>query len=130
MSVMLDQRIDNRRRPEADAGADLRGLAALVDRLDELATAANTSTAPQNAVEADSSMVLASHYARANSVAQRRFDAVLAEARTISAAGLKLVESRARNDDAGTIAAARFLGNSLTAACRRLETLILPRTAC
>jgi len=127
---MFDQRIGDGRRLDAELAPDLHGLVELVDRLDKLAAAANISCAAQNADGADRSMALASYYASTNSVAQRRFDAILAEARTISAAGLKLVESRTRDDDAGKIAAARFLGNSLAAACRRLETLIVPRTAC
>lgn len=67
---------------------------------------------------------LAARYAAASPVARRRFDAVLREAETIGVTGLRLMAGRNGKADAGTVAAARFLGNSLGSALRKLDDLL------
>lgn len=71
---------------------------------------------------------LAARYAAASPVARRRFDAVLHDAETIGTTGLRLIASRSDRPDPATMAAARFLGNSLDTALRRLDQ-ILPAAA-
>jgi len=72
---------------------------------------------------------LAARYAAASPIVRRRFDAILREAETIGAVGLKLVAARAGGADPATIAAARFLGRSIENALRRLEKLV-PAHSC
>jgi hypothetical protein len=67
---------------------------------------------------------LAAAYAAANSITRRRFDALLREADTVARTGLGLIVERGAGPDRATIAAARFLGNSLSASLRRMENLV------
>lgn len=111
---------------------DMAGVAALrlmAQALDDLAGSATAHVPPQTAPQARSSDVLASGYAAASPIVRRRFEAILREAEAVGTTGLTLMASRGGRADAGTIAAARFLGSSLGASIRRLEALVLPRAA-
>lgn len=96
----------------------LEPVHAMLAALAEFAGAAPAGRAAQNDGFAPS---LAARYAAAGTIAQRRCDAILREAETIGTTGLRLIAGRSGKADAATIAAARFLGNSLDAALRRLD---------
>lgn len=72
---------------------------------------------------------LAARYAAASPVARRRFDAVLHDAETIGTTGVRLIAGRSGAADPATMAAARFLGNSLDTALRRLDEILPAATA-
>ncbi|ATE66770.1 hypothetical protein [Rhizorhabdus dicambivorans] len=110
----------------ARASAELLApMQAMLDMLSGFADAA----APQSTANGGLSPCLAARYAAASPIARRRFDAVLREAETIGTTGLRLVMGRCDRADAATIAAARFLGNSLDAALRRLDHLLPAQAA-
>lgn len=71
--------------------------------------------------------LLATRYAAANSITRRRFDAILRETETVGRAGLKLISGRSGRSDPAAVAAARFLGNTVGTALRRLEKLLPPQ---
>ncbi|ARR52916.1 hypothetical protein [Rhizorhabdus wittichii] len=117
-----------------DGGAieEMDGVAALrlmARALDDLAGSTTGHLPPQTAREAGSPDALASGYAAASPIVRRRFEAILREAEAVGTTGLSLMAARGGRADAGTIAAARFLGNSLGGSIRRLEALVLPRAA-
>ncbi|KQX17682.1 MULTISPECIES: hypothetical protein [unclassified Sphingomonas] len=113
----------------ADMMANVAALRFMTEALGDLAGSVTKDCSPQPAAEAGSAPSLATGYASACPVARRRFEAILREAETIGTTGLKLMAARGGRTDAGTIAAARFLGSSLDASIRRLEALVLRRTA-
>nr|WP_047166364.1 hypothetical protein [Sphingomonas sp. Y57] len=120
--------------PAIEGGAIERmdGIAALhllVQALEGVAVPARKSAAAEITRQGGSLDTLASGYAAASPIVRRHFEAILREAETVGTAGLKLMAARGGRTDAGTVAAARFLGNSLGASIRRLEALVLPRTA-
>jgi hypothetical protein len=107
--------------PLAPVHAMLATLAGLVD-------ARRAGISPGSAEDGASPTPLATRYMAASPIARRRFDAILHEAETIGTTGLQLITRRNGKIDAGTIAAARFLGNSLERTLRQLED-ILPTPA-
>lgn len=113
----------------AGMAANVAALRFMTEALRDLAGSVTKDCSLQPAAEAGSIPSLAAGYASAHPVVRRRFDAILREAETIGTTGLKLMAARGGRTDAGTIAAARFLGNSLSASIRRLEALVLPRAA-
>lgn len=112
-----------------DMMANVAALRFMTEALRDLASSVTKDCSLQPAAEAASVPSLAAGYASAHPVVRRRFEAILREAETIGTTGLKLMTVRGGRTDAGTIAAARFLGNSLSASIERLEALVLPRTA-
>lgn len=93
------------------------------------AFAGESDAAPQHADLLPPPHSLAAAYAGANSITRRRFDALLREADTVARTGLALILGRGARHDKATIAAARFLGNSLAAALRRMENLVASSAA-
>lgn len=112
-----------------DTMASVAALRFMTDALRNLASNVSKDFSAAPAVEAGSPPSLAAGYAAASPIVRRRFEAILREAETIGTTGLKLMASRGGRADAGTIAAARFLGNSLSGSIRKLEALVTPRTA-
>jgi hypothetical protein len=113
----------------ADTMASVAALRFMTSALRDLANSVTKDFSGQPAVEAGSPPSLAAGYAAASPIVRRRFEAILREAETIGTTGLRLMASRGGRADAGTIAAARFLGNSLNGSIRRLEALVMPRAA-
>lgn len=115
---------------DGDAIDRMDGVAALrlmAQALDGLAGSTAGHIPRQTARKAGSPDALASGYAAASPIVRRRFEAILREAEAIGTTGLKLMAARGGRADAGTIAAACFLGSSLGDSIRRLEALVLPR---
>jgi hypothetical protein len=99
-------------------------LGSALAALEHFAPAGNGDAATQHENSQPSPHKLAAAYAAANSLTRRRFDAMLREADTIARAGLALILGCGAGPDRATIAAARFLGNSLTGTLRRMENLV------
>lgn len=96
------------------------------DRLAMMASSADAADRPQNA---DVGPSLASRYAASAPIVQRRIDALMREAQVIGSAGMRLIGSRRTEADAATVAAARFLGNSLDAILRKVDASLAPSAA-
>lgn len=126
---MLEARISPAAALPAGVGDELASIRAMLALFDDLASAASRNIASQQAVGGGSRDPLATRYAIANPIARRRFDALLREAETIAAVGLRLIMGRSGKADAGTIAAARFLGRSLKTAIGRLDALLPAKAA-
>lgn len=111
-------------------GADehLDTLRSLMATLQDFAVAGAGDAAVQQDVFVAAPQSLGGRYAAANSITRRRFDAVLREADTVARMGFGVIAGRRDRADAGTVVAARFLGNSLSATLRRLENLLAPPT--
>lgn len=114
---MFETRIAKDGRLAADAEAALFPVHAMLAQL-----AAFTGSG--DSAKAGFSPSLPIRYAAASPIARRRFDAILNEAETIGTTGLKLIAGRSGTPDAATAAAARFLGNSLVGALRRLDGML------
>lgn len=117
-----------------DGGAigGMAGVAALrlmARALDDLGGVATENVSSRTADRTRAQDALVAGYAAASPIVRRRFEAILREAETIGTTGLSLMTSRGGRADAGTIAAARFLGHSLDASIRRLEALLPPHAA-
>jgi hypothetical protein len=125
---MFEARISTRAAAPAGLAECLDALRSIDLMIRDVAAPDADHDARQSALNGGSSQSLALRYAAANGIAQRRCDAILREADTIARTGLALVTARAGRPDAGTIAAARFLGNSIDGLVRRLETTLAPRT--
>ena len=123
---MYEAHISTMAAMPAFAGEDLEPLRSAMAALDGVAGAARPGFAAEPAGSAPS---IAARYAGAGPVARRRFDAMLREAETVGATGLRLVAGRCGRADAGTIAAARFLGSSLDTLLRRLDDILPPSSA-
>ena len=121
---MLDRRISTENVVPAAAEDILAPVHLALGLLNDMAVARRDDDAPQYGNSADCRATLAARYTAANSITRRRFDAILREAETTGMAGLGLILGRADRADAATAAAARFLGNSLGSALRRLEMLV------
>lgn len=104
-------------------------LRSMTEALGNLASNVTKDCQPYSALLAGSPHSLAAGYAAASPITRRRFEAVLREAETIGATGLALIAARSGRTDTGTIAAARFLGNSLSGSIRKLEALVQRRSA-
>lgn len=101
---------------------------ALLSARDDFAVARHEIGAMQQGIRPFSPQSLAARYAGANLVTRRRFDMMLREAESDARAGLALIIGRHRGHDRGTIAAAHFLGKSLSASLRKLDNLLSPPT--
>lgn len=108
---------------------EIAALRLMAQALEDLGGSTTGHVPPQTARQAASPDALASGYGAASPIVRRRFEAILREAEAVGTTGLKLMATRGGRADAGTIAAARFLGSSLDGSIRRLEALILPRAA-
>lgn len=126
---MYEARITAADTGTTDTAASVAALRFMTQALRDLGQIVTKDFAPDAASMAGSSHSLAAGYAAASPIARRRFEAILREAETMGTTGLTLMAGRSGRPDAGTIAAARFLGNSLSSAIRKLETLVLPRAA-
>lgn len=121
---MFDRRISAENAASAAAEDILAPVHSMLVLLEGFAVARHLDDAPQYENGAGCTTTLAARYAAANSITRRRFDAILREAETTGKAGLGLILGRVAHADAATAAAARFLGNSLGSAVRRLEKLV------
>lgn len=124
---MFDRRIstaDATALPPEDHLATVRDL---LSSLQNFAIAGRSDAASQQEFFAPAAQSIATHYAAANSITRRRFDALLNEAETVARMGFGLIASRQGRSDPGTIAAARFLGKSIATTLQRLENLLAPR---
>jgi hypothetical protein len=121
---MFDRRISTENVVSATAEDILAPVHSMLALLEGFAIARHPDDAPQYGNSAGCTTTLAARYAAANTITRRRFDAILREAETTGRAGLGLILGRATHADAATAAAARFLGNSLGSALRRLEKLV------
>ncbi|WP_340316454.1 hypothetical protein [Rhizorhabdus argentea] len=121
---MFERRIPTENPASAAAEDILAPIHSALAVLNGFAAARRPDDAPQYENSAGCATTLAARYAAANTITRRRFDAILREAETTSMAGLGLILGRAAHADAATAAAARFLGNSLGSAVRRLEKLV------
>lgn len=126
---MLEARFSPVAAMSAGVGDELASVRSMLALFGDLASAASQNIASQQAIDGGSPDPLVMRYAAANPITRRRFDALLREAETIAAVGLKLVMGRGGKGDAGTIAAARFLGRSLQAAIGRLDALLPAKAA-
>lgn len=126
---MFDVRISIADSSPVDTAGGIEALGSIAATLRALAPVTHADFAAQHAAGGDLCGSLAQRYAAASPVARRRFDALLREAETIGTSGLRLIASRAGRVDAGTIAAARFLGNSLSATLRKLDEIGTPLAA-
>jgi hypothetical protein len=126
---MLDRRISALEATPIALDPSLASVQTLLSALDDFAVAEEDDVASQQGFSAFSPLSLADRYAAANSITRRRFDAILREAETIAQTGVALIVARAGRDDRSTIAAARFLGKSVTAALRKLDHLLTPKIA-
>jgi len=104
-------------------------LESMANALRALAPVTHADFAAYQAAPRDFRGSLAERYAASSPIVRRRCDALLREAETVGTTGLRLIASRAGRLDAGTIAAARFLGSSLSATLRKLDQLTAPRAA-
>lgn len=121
---MFDRRISTENVASAAAEDILAPIHSALALLNGFAAARHPDDAPQYENGTECTTTLARRYATANTITRRRFDAILREAETTGMAGLGLILGRATHADASTAAAARFLGNSLGSAVRRLEKLV------
>jgi hypothetical protein len=112
-----------------DTADSVEALRFMADSLGQFSGNVTKSFQRDSAEEAGSRPSLVAAYAGASPVARRRFEAMLREAEAVGTMGLRLMSARGGRSDAGTIAAASFLGKSLTTTIGRLEALLLPRAA-
>jgi hypothetical protein len=124
---MLDLRISARNAAVDGCGETIDAVRALLTDLDNFAFASPRNVASQQEISAPSPASLAARYAAANSVSQRRFDAILREAETIAHVGVALIIGRADRQDRSSVTAARFLGKSLRASLHKLDDLLGPQ---
>lgn len=121
---MIEARISSAAATPADLGQELASVRAMLVMFNDFASAMSPNIASQQKDGGSLRDPLALRYAAANPITRRRFDALLREAETIASVGLRLVMGRSGKSDAGTIAAARFLGRSLHTAIGRLDALL------
>ena len=121
---MLDLRISARNAAPDGCGQTIDAVWTLLKSLDDVALASQSDAAPQQEISALAPSSLAARYAAANSVTQRRFDAILREAETIAHVGVALIIGRADRQDRFSATAARFLGKSLRASLHKLDDLL------
>lgn len=124
---MFDRRILTANATALPLDDHLATVRALLASLQDFAIAGQPDTASQQEFFAPAAQSIARRYAAANSITRRRFDALLREAETVARMGFGLIAGRQGRSDAGTIAAARFLGKSIATTLRRLENLLTPR---
>lgn len=124
---MFDRRITTSEATLAGVGDHLTILGSLVSTLRDLAIAEHNNAASQHAPTPPDADIFASRYAAANSITRRRFDAKLREVETVARMGFGVIAARHGGSDAGTIAAAHFLGKNIETALRRLEKLLTPQ---
>lgn len=125
---MFDRAVSTRDATPLQADEHLDTLRSLMSALQDFAVAGPSDAAVQQDVFVAAPLWLAGRYATANSITRRRFDAVLREADTVARMGYGVLAGRRGRSDAGTVTAARFLGNSLSTTLRRLENLLAPPT--
>ncbi len=121
---MFDRRITTRDAAPSTVDDAFASVRTMLDSLADFAGAQSKYGAPQHGVSTPEPHSIAARYAAANSITRRRFDAMLRETETSARMGFGLMAARSGRTDAGTIAAARFLGNSLTSSLRRLDNLL------
>ncbi|RYE00206.1 MAG: hypothetical protein EOP61_14015 [Sphingomonadales bacterium] len=126
---MFDRRIPISDATELTVDDPLGSIQSMLSALEGFAIAGHSHVAVQHDNIALARPSLAARYAAANSITRRRFDAILREAETVARVGFGVVVSRVGQQDAATIAAARFLGKSLSGSLRRLDELLAPTTA-
>jgi hypothetical protein len=126
---MFQAKIATAESGSMDMMASVAALRFMTKAMGGLAISVTKDCSPQPADEAGYTPLLASGYAAASPIVRRRFEALLREAETIGTTGLKLMSARGARADAGTIAAAGFLGSLLGASIGRLEALVLPHAA-
>lgn len=126
---MFDRRITTSDASPLSVNDMLNSVHSALAALQDFAAARHGHAALQHGIPAFGPPSLAARYAVANSITRRRFDAMLREAETVARAGARLVAGRKGQHDVATIAAARFLGNSVAGSLRRLENLLAPQAA-
>jgi hypothetical protein len=121
---MLERRISSEDATPAQTSETLDAVCLALATLRDFANAESRNVALQHDNDSLPAYALAAHYAGADSITRRRFDALLRETESVAQTGLALIVGRSGRHDHGTIAAARFLGNSIAASLRRLENLL------
>lgn len=124
---MYDRRITASEATLAGLDDHLMIVRSLLSTLQEFAVAKRSCVAPQHDIPSPAAQALAVRYAAASSITRRRFDAQLREAETVARIGFGVIAGRHDRGDPGTIAAARFLGNSISSTLQRLEKLLAPQ---
>ena len=126
---MYETRIAIEQAVPATTTEPLDQVHAMLAALTDLTGTHPADNAVGSAEDSASPAPLAARYLAASPIARRRFDAMLREAETTGTAGLRLVTRRNGKSDVATIAAARFLGNSLERTLRQLEDLLPAQVA-
>ncbi|MET0373859.1 MAG: hypothetical protein ABW128_06330 [Rhizorhabdus sp.] len=124
---MFERRITTSEATAVELNDQLETVQSLLSALQDFAVARLPDVAPQQDISASIAPSLGARYAAANPITRRRFDALLREADTVARMGFGLIAGRHGQSDPSTIAAARFLGKSMSQTMQRLENLLTQR---